>query len=683
MILNNDRISARQLYRMIVISTVGITCLLSTDISIYFAGRDGLFCIIGALILSLLYAFLIIGLCRLTDWNYAEYAKRHFHDVLNKIIYGIFLIRYFVMLILALAFLLRIIRSELLTEMGYIGALIPILLLMAYSVSRGLEARARMTECMIYIVLIPIFILAVLGISGTDRFYLVPLFHGNIRGIIGGSIVLFLLFSPLEMLLFMSEHITCRYKTQQNIDLKASDNPKGKSRVSGAEKAIILGIITIFILNIIFYVISVGNLSANVIAAKGDAVLNLAKSVKLPYLVFEKQGGMFMLFFVVSLFIALFCLAHHTMFMAEKLMGKKSRISYAALILLSFIGLYVTVHHTDYFRGVTKVRETRVEIENREYADSMIINYAEGQYGIALTFPDSGDENRLEEYKVSAVYALKYEYGKMTDKRLDLSHVQVVILGEKILKDEKLFREVMSFLENEKEMSDSLNVCAVKQDMKTFTDNIKEYGIRPGRYISKMLENNIGYAKAQFKKISLVMYDTEQSCLLSLFSAKDGGLSYEGNVIVTKAGYVAEYEGNAARIMELVSGGEGMEIDLSKEKTVFIDKNDYYMHVEMIGSETIHVKLVYSGKISACPDSGYSRNMEKEEEFDIDMVNEVMETVIFDRIQSLSTEYNCDLLGIYKHLAVADKTQWNKYKDNRDKMLERVFVEVETRYEWS
>nr|MDE7431299.1 GerAB/ArcD/ProY family transporter [Lachnospiraceae bacterium] len=681
MILNNDKISARQLYRMIVISTVGITCLLSTDISIYFAGRDGLFCIIGALILSLLYAFVIIGLCRITKWNYDEYAKQHFHDVVNKIIYGIFLIRYFVMLILALAFLLRIIRSELLTEMGYIGTLIPILLLMAYSVSRGLEARARMTECMIYIVLIPIFILAVLGISGTDQYYLVPLFHGNIRGIIGGSIVLFLLFSPLEMLLFMSEHITCRYKTEQNKDLKASENPKGKSRGSGAEKAIIWGIITIFVLNIIFYVISVGNLSANVIAAKGDAVLNLAKSVKLPYLVFEKQGGMFMLFFVVSLFIAIFCLAHHTMFMAEKLMGKKSRISYAALILLSFIGLYVTVHYTDYFHGVTKVRETRVEIENREYADSMIINYAEGKYGIALTFPDSEDENRLEEYKVSAVHALKYEYGKMTDKRLDLSHVQVVILGEKILKDEKLFREVMSFLENEKEISDSLNVCAVKQNMETFTDNIKEYGIRPGRYISKMIENNIGYAKAQFKKISLVMYDTEQSCLLSLFSAKDGGISYEGNVIVTKSGYVAEYEGNAARITELVSGGEGMEIDLSKEKTVLIDKNDYYMRVEMIGSETIHVKLIYSGKISGYPNSEYSHNMEEEELIDIDMVNEVMETIIFDRIQSLTTEFNCDLLGIYKHLAIADKEQWNKYKDNRDKMLERVFVEVETRYE--
>lgn len=698
MILRNDKISARQLYRLIVTSSAGITCLLSTDISIHFAGRDGLFCIIAASVLSLLYGMLIIRLCRKVKWNYAEYAQKHFGNVINKIICFIFFIRYFIMLVLTAAVLLRVVRNELLTEMGYIGVMIPILLLMAYSVSRGLEARARMTECMIYTIIIPIIILAVLGISGTDRYYLVPLFNGNVSGIIWGSVVLFLLFSPLEMILFMSGNIAY----EQNEKLKQKTNArrgtgterdsgsvesKNKTRADcGAEKAIIWGIITIFIINLVFYLISVGNLSSNVIMAKGDAVLNLAKSVNLPYLVFEKQGGLFMLFFVVSLLIAIFCLAHHTMSMAETLMGRKNRVSYAALVLIVFIGLYVTVNNVDYFSEVTEVRETRVEIENREYADSMIINHEKEQYTVVFTFPAGEDENRLEEYEVSNLNALKYEYGQTSDKRLDLSHVQVVILGESVLKNEETFREVIVFLENEQEISDSLNVCAMKQGVEEFTENIKEGGVRPGKYISKMLENNIRYAKTQFKKISLVMYDAEQSCLISVLSAVDGRLSYEGNMVVSKSGFVAEYAGNAAKVMELASGDEGMEVKLGDDREICVDKNDYYMNVDIIGKDTIHVKLIYSGKISGNQADEYGIDVkmaETEDALSVDEVNEIMEKMIFDKINSLVTEYDCDILGIYKHLAIADKEEWRKYKDNREMMFEHVFVEIETRYEWS
>lgn len=693
MILKNDKISARQLYRLIVTSSAGITCLLSTDISIHFAGRDGLFCIIAASVLSLLYGMLIIRLCRNVKWNYVEYAQKHFGNVINKIICFIFFIRYFIMLVLAASVLLRMVHNELLTEMGYIGVLIPILLLMAYSVSRGLEARARMTECMIYTIIIPIIILAVLGISGTDRFYLVPLFNGNVSGILRGSIVLFLLFSPLEMILFMSGNIAHgqneapKQKNNAHSGTRqgsGSMDSKNKTKADcGVEKAIIWGIITIFIINLVFYLISVGNLSSNVIMAKGDAVLNLAKSVNLPYLVFEKQGGLFMLFFVVSLLLAIFCLAHHTMSMAEKLMGRKNKVSYAALSLIVFIGLYVTVNHVDYFSEATEVRETRVEIENREYADSMIINHEKEQYTVVFTFPAGEDENRLEEYEVSNLNALKYEYGQTSDKRLDLSHVQVVILGEEVLKNEETFREVIIFLENEQEISDSLNVCAMKQDMEEFTENIKDCGIRPGKYISKMLENNIRYAKTQFKKISLVMYDAEQSCLLSVFSTVDGRLSYEGNMVVSKSGFVAEYSGNAAKVMELASGDEGMEVKLGDDREISVDKNDYYMNVDIIGKDTIHVKLIYSGKISGHQGSEYDNDSETKDALSVDEMNEIMEKMIFDKIHSLVTEYDCDILGIYKHLAIADKEEWRKYKDNREMMYEHVFVEIETRYEWS
>ena len=675
MVLNNNKISAKQLYRLMVTAFLGITCLLMTDISVYFAGRDGILCIIGASILSLLYGILILYLCRKVNWNYSEYANKHFSNGFNKTIYFIFFLRYFIMLLFVVAILLRLVRNELLTEMNYFYILLPILALMAYSVSKGIEARARMTECIVYTILVHILVLAALGVSGVERFYLVPVFNGNIGGILAGSFVLFGLFSPLELILFMSENIETG-EEKQKISVAVS-----RKKV---EKSVIWAILTICGINIIYYLISVGNLSTNLIRQQGDAVIRLAKSVNLPYLVFEKQGGLFMVFFVISLFITIFCLSHHTMWMAEKLMGRKNALSYVAVGLITIVGVYAIVQYSDYFHEVAKERETRVEIENREYADSMMIDWSLGKYKVVLSFPTNEGENRFENVSVTSLNELEAEWGMKSDKRLDLSHVQAVIFGETILKSKILFKDVMTFFENEREISESLNVCVTTQKQEEFTEYAKTLSQEPGKYISKMLENNIRYAKTQLKELNLVLYDAEQACLLTKFESEEGKIAYAGNVVVDRNGFVTEYNDESARIMELVMGEEGVTIALDGGNVIRLDKNQYYMNVDIIGEETIRVRLIYSGKISRNSiNSYYTESEEKQEEFNMDEVNEILENIIFNRVQELAIEQNCDILGIYKRLAVADRTLWNRYADieERAKMFEKVYIDVETRYE--
>ena len=166
MIFNNEKISARQLYCLIVVSTVGITCLLSTDISIRYAGNKGLLCILFASVLTMLYGIIIIAICSKTEWNYKKFADLHLNSFLRNLIYILFFLKYLIMLTLTVAVMLRFLRREILKDVGTGIIFIAVILMILYSVQQNIEARGRLAECMVYFVLIPVILLAIIGICG-------------------------------------------------------------------------------------------------------------------------------------------------------------------------------------------------------------------------------------------------------------------------------------------------------------------------------------------------------------------------------------------------------------------------------------------------------------------------------------------------------------------------------------
>ena len=515
MVFNNEKISPRQLYRLIVMATTGITCILETELCVKYAGGYGILCLLFQMVLTILYTGLILFSCDKCDWNFLKYKNRFINFKTKKIIYFIFMVKYFLLTIFAISYLIKLIRIDLLKEMGYMGILIPTLFLVIYSVSKGIEARARLAELMVYFICIFILLLSILSINNLEFRYVIQPELGSVSGIFIGGVVLFLLFSPVEILLFMTDKFT----TDKN-------SVVSKKKVKLYKKSVWMAVITAFVLNIIYYVVCTGVLSTNVIIAKNEAVILLAKNVKMPYIVFEKQDGIFMAFFVIGIFFTAFCLAHQTLFLGEKLFGKINRLSFIALFLFLFMGCFLVINNSDFFTSIKDEKEKRVEIENRAYADSIYIDYVNEKFNVALIFPNEKSVEDVMKIDLNSLKEIEEEYLKKSNKILDISHVQVVFINEKIITNEILFKHIFYFVESKDVFSDNMTVCALTQNRDEFIENIKELNPAPGRYISKMLENNTEIKKMKLRDFRLLMFDAIDTAYISVFEAGDKRLEY-------------------------------------------------------------------------------------------------------------------------------------------------------------
>lgn len=531
MILKNEKISARQLYCMIVVSSGGITCLLSTDISAGFAGNNGWICILLASVLTIVYTGIIISIGTKTDWNYRKYAQVHLGSFLRSLIYFLFLIKYLIFLILTVAVMMRFIRKELLRDVGTVPVFLALIIMILYAKGQTIEARGRLAECMVYFILIPTIVLAVLGIRGMKMHFLLPdRTMKPAASILAGTLLLFFVFSHVDMILFMSDHIAAYHDTK-----KTGENRRVK-------RAITLGVTTTIVLNIIYYIIIVGNLSIHLVSPHHDSLIRFVKNIKLSYLMFENQGGLFILFFIISIYFSIFSLTYHTTEMVRVLFGgysgyntllKKQKRAFAVILTIVMAGGVTFVSYRwDYFREIHMKKENRVEIEYRKYADCILIDYDDQKekYEILLSFRGEGGLNRFTLYETDNLQKIKEESAKSSNRKLDFSHVQVIILNDKILEKSQVYADILDYIEKENELSDNLNVCVTEQSALEFAENARELTSQPGIYISKMIENNIRYAGTKFLELCLFRYGEDRHCELAVFNADSGKIKYEGKI---------------------------------------------------------------------------------------------------------------------------------------------------------
>ena len=574
MIFNNEKISARQLYCLIVVSTVGITCLLSTDISIRYAGNKGLLCILFASVLTMLYGIIIIAICSKTEWNYKKFADLHLNSFLRNLIYILFFLKYLIMLTLTVAVMLRFLRREILKDVGTGIIFIAVILMILYSVQQNIEARGRLAECMVYFVLIPVILLAIIGICGVKIQFIFSdvsvknmqktLFSSLISkgiseqiaavpaGIVYGTVILFFAFSPVEMILFMSDKITTYHDSK-----KIGENSKVK-------KAILSALTTVAAFNIIYYIIITGNLSTTLVYHNQDSLIRFAKNMKLPYLMFENQGGLFIIFFIISIYFAIFSLTYHITKLVKLIFRfgvnsqkkqKRKRACAVIFALFIFCGVNFATYHYEYFRDIRMKKENRVEIEYRKYADCMLIDYdkTKGMYQILLSFRGDGGLNKFTIYEIESLDKIKKVSAQSSNRKLDFSHVQVVIVNDKIVRDKMLriendkklndkiidnepennrevYDDIIKYIEDENELSDNLNVCVTSQSVEEFAENAMELTSQPGIYISKIIENNMRNAGTKFLKLDQAQYGLPGHCELSVFNADSGKIKYEGRI---------------------------------------------------------------------------------------------------------------------------------------------------------
>lgn len=265
MFSNNEKISSRQIKRLLVFDLFGISSLLLPQQLAKAGNGAGIWSIAGGAVLAGLYLWLIHANCRAAAQDYLQYLKTGWGSFLSRLVF----LFYAFISILCCAWTAKLLSElmcdSLLDNKEFAVALFFILLLALYGGIAGLEARARIYEVMFWVLVIPLAVMLLLCIRQVQMIQWFPIAiqsgEGGWSGFLSGTLRCFTAFLPLTFLLFLVPHV---------------QNP-GKSSRAAAWALVISGA-ALFVI----YLILLGIFGSGALAEERFAVITLMGMVKLP-----------------------------------------------------------------------------------------------------------------------------------------------------------------------------------------------------------------------------------------------------------------------------------------------------------------------------------------------------------------------------------------------------------------
>lgn len=298
MFSNNNGISARQMKRLLVFDMVSISTLIVPYIAVTFAGKNGGAAVIAAAILAGIYGSVLFWLGKnitttkgsQVSVSYLNYTK----NAVGKAAALVFSIFYFIKFLVVIVFLLNlftnVIGETMLPDTNRKIILATLLFTAAYGASKGIEKRARLSEVLYFIVLIPIFAFLVTGLRKVDLTDLTPLLSNT--GMDKGSLLqagylVFLTYTALELVLFAIPYL------QKNSQWK---------KMHGY---ILQGVAIIGVLQLLIYIVTVGILGVSETGDKIWSAVTTMQIVELPGGFIRRQDGIMLAFWLISIFTVL------------------------------------------------------------------------------------------------------------------------------------------------------------------------------------------------------------------------------------------------------------------------------------------------------------------------------------------------------------------------------------------
>ena len=212
MFSNNDKISPRQIKRLLIFDLFGAGSLLLPSRLAESGGGSGMWSICFGLILAVCYLWMLQICCGRMKQDYMAYLQSGWGSLAARFMYICYgLVSLFVSG-WAAKLLADLVCNELLDDREFPVALLLILLLALYGGAAGLESRARIYEIMYWVLAVPFVIMLLLCVRQVQTvrwFPLLPVTSGtgwSRGGIVWGSIQCFAVFLPLTFLLFLKSH---------------------------------------------------------------------------------------------------------------------------------------------------------------------------------------------------------------------------------------------------------------------------------------------------------------------------------------------------------------------------------------------------------------------------------------------------------------------------------------------
>ena len=523
MFSENNQISGRQVFRLLTYDFLGMGTLLLPTMLADTAGRDGIFCILAGILSTFLYLKLLRYLLKGMKTSYPDFLKQKCGKVCGYVLWGGYFL-YFILMASYTAYLFStLMLNGLVENISFYLVLLLILLLAFYGMAGGIEGRARVYEMLFWFLMIPLFLMLFAACREVKPAYWSPVFVADGKEMLNGSYYVFFCYSMVSIVLFLKEYV--------------SDD---KKHISAAEKAVGFsgGVFAAL------YLILIGLFGVEALAQMKFPAVTMMSRVQVTGGFLKRTDAFMFSIWFFTLYAMLNSMVFYSGNLAAKVIrdcggyleGKKRILPYLILLLLVY-GVTVLFYRNQQFLDCVTFLLWKIgtpfvvgvpvllfltgerKKHNKKVRVLVLVcflfgclflqgcNVAELEdkaFPVLLNIRDQDDFQNVW---------LNHEYAG--NKEVDYNHLKVVLIERSFLEKEAEVEDMLSMLEQEKEVPWNAYVMTTEScDRLAQTEG--ELDVLLGNYLEELLENTSGIDQKAYPTLGM-LYEERVNHLETLY----------------------------------------------------------------------------------------------------------------------------------------------------------------------
>ena len=680
MFSENNQISGRQVFRLLTYDFLGMGTLLLPTMLADTAGRDGIFCILAGILSTFLYLKLLRYLLKGMKTSYPDFLKQKCGKICGYVLWGGYFL-YFILMASYTAYLFStLMLNGLVENVSFYLVLMLILLLAFYGMAGGIEGRARVYEILFWFLMIPLFLMLFAACREVKPAYWSPVFVADGKEVLSGSYYVLFCYSMVSIVLFLKEYVADRRKC-----------------VGAAEKAVWFsgGVFAVL------YLILIGLFGVEALAQMKFPAVTMMSRVQITGGFLKRTDAFMFSIWFFTLYAMLNSMVFYSGNLAAKVIrdcggyleGKKRMLPYLILLLLVY-GVTVLFYRNQQFLDCVTFLLWKIGTpfvvgvpillcltgERKKHKKKVRVlvlvcflfgclflqgcNVAELEdkaFPVLLNIRDQDDFQNVW---------LNHEYAG--NKEVDYNHLKVVLIERSFLEKEAEVEDMLSMLEQEKEVPWNAYVMTTEScDRLAQTEG--ELDVLLGNYLEELLENTSGIDQKAYPTLGM-LYEERANHLETLYipfvdiEGEQSGAVEDDTEKPQITAYEVWKRGRAAGLVDTDTAraafftqnfADDYTLQLAPELYVKVDAASCRVkETEKIGAgglteQVVTVTVTGEGEIL----SGTVSASEKEQ-----LLNTRMEDYL-NATASHALEKEIDITNSYRNLGADNRTWYFKYQN--------------------
>lgn len=680
MFSENNQISGRQVFRLLTYDFLGMGTLLLPTMLADTAGRDGIFCILAGILSTFLYLKLLRYLLKGMKTSYPDFLKQNCGKICGYVLWGGYFL-YFILMASYTAYLFStLMLNGLVENVSFYLVLLLILLLAFYGMAGGIEGRARVYEILFWFLMIPLFLMLFAACREVKPAYWSPVFVADGKEVLSGSYYVLFCYSMVSIVLFLKEYVADRKKC-----------------VGAAEKAVWFsgGVF------IALYLILIGLFGVEALAQMKFPAVTMMSRVQITGGFLKRTDAFMFSIWFFTLYAMLNSMVFYSGNLAAKVIrdcggyleGKKRMLTYLILLLLVY-GVTVLFYRNQQFLDCVTFLLWKIGTpfvvgvpillcltgERKKHKKKVRVlvlvcflfgclflqgcNVAELEdkaFPVLLNIRDQDDFQNVW---------LNHEYAG--NKEVDYNHLKVVLIERSFLEKEAEVEDMLSMLEQEKEVPWNAYVMTTEScDRLAQTEGKLDTLL--GNYLEELLENTSGIDQKAYPTLGM-LYEERANHLETLYipfvdiEGEQSGAVEDDTEKPQITAYEVWKRGRAAGLVDTDTAraafftqnfADDYTLQLAPELYVKVDaascrvKETEKIGVGGLTEQIVAVTVTGEGEIL----SGTVSASEKEQ-----LLNTRMEDYL-NAIAAHALEKEIDITNSYRNLGADNRTWYFKYQN--------------------